>query len=149
VTTSFKTIERVSEQVGAEVARELHGPFAQAHARSEAAENPAELLVVQGDGMRIRELVPAEPDTADASADAALQNASDELSDDERAAGWKRTFVRTFSDAIDGGECKVGVVARSIPGRVKPDGEYEHPKTLVQTYVATMADVRPHLLRRH
>lgn len=56
IETCFKTVERVSERVGAEVARERHGPFARAAAPKEAPPNPPELLVVQADGMRVREV---------------------------------------------------------------------------------------------
>lgn len=126
VPTSFKTIERVSEQVGAEVARELHGAFARVDAPAEAPPNRAELFVLQGDGMRVRELVGGS-DTRTAEAADPPPAAEDELPEADRAAGWK--------------ECKVGVVVRCLPGRVKPDGEYEPPQTLVQTCVATMADV--------
>jgi len=124
IRTSFKTIERVSEAVGAEVAKDEHGSFARARAPGEAPGNPPALLVVQGDGMRIRELA-GKPDTATAD----VQDLPSEATgaSGEAAAGWT--------------ECKVGVVVRMEPGRTKPDGTYEEPKTLVQTYVATMEDV--------
>ena len=38
-------------------------------------------------------------------------------------------------------ECKVGVVLRCQRGYFKPDGEYEHPQALLQTYLATMDDI--------
>lgn len=124
IQTSFKTIERVSEAVGAEVAEDEHGPFARARAPQEAPPNPATLLVVQGDGMRIRELAD-KADTATAETQNRPSGAAEASA--EAAAGWT--------------ECKVGVVARMEPGKTKPDGTREEPKTLVQTYVATMEDV--------
>lgn len=127
IRTSFKTIERVAEHIGAEVAEAQHGAFARAAAPQEAPTNPAELLVVEGDGLRVRELVddatpePAHPQQT--------QSASDcEISEKDRCAGW--------------GECKVGVVVRMRPGRTTRSGEYEPPTPLLQTYVATMGDIR-------
>jgi len=127
IRTSFKTIERVSERVGAEVAQEEFGPFARADAPKEAPANPAELLVIQGDGLRVRERVHA-ADTSAADAADRPSEASGELPEADRAKGWR--------------EAKAGVVARVLPGRTDRKGEYHDPETLVQTYVATMQDIR-------
>lgn len=52
-----KTIQRVSESVGAQVADERHGALAGAHAPEESPDNPPDLLVLEADGMRLRERV--------------------------------------------------------------------------------------------
>ena len=126
IETSFKTIERVSERVGAQVARERFGPFARAGAPKEAPANPAELLVVEGDGLRVRERVEG-ADTPEAGAGDRPSEAEDELREADRAKGWR--------------EAKVGVVARVLPGWTDEEGEYHEPETLVQTYVATMEGI--------
>jgi len=54
VITSFKTIERVSESVGSEVAVERHGAEALAHSKDEHPDQRAELLVLQADAVKIR-----------------------------------------------------------------------------------------------
>jgi hypothetical protein len=126
IRTSFKTIQRVSERVGAEVARERHGPFPRAGVAREAPGNPAELLVIEGDGLRVRELV-GKSDTGTTGAADPPSEAEDGLLEADRAKGWR--------------EAKVGVVARVMPGRTDRAGEYHEPETLVQTYVATMEDI--------
>ena len=57
IPVAFKTIQRVSEAVGAEVAEELHGAKASLTSGDHSPDNAAELLVIQGDGMRLRERV--------------------------------------------------------------------------------------------
>lgn len=52
--TSFKTVERVSEREGGNVAHDRHGPFARVEAAKEAPPNPPALMVLQADGMRVR-----------------------------------------------------------------------------------------------
>jgi hypothetical protein len=54
--------------------------------------------------------------------------AVDGVSESDRANGWR--------------EVKIGVVARVLPGWTDARGEYHKPETLVQTYVATMEDIR-------
>ena len=54
--------------------------------------------------------------------------AIDELPDADRANGWR--------------EAKVGVVARVEPGWTDEEGTYHDPEALVQTYVATMEDIK-------
>jgi hypothetical protein len=127
IETSFKTIERVSERVGAEVARERFGPFARVDAPKEAPPNAPELLLVEGDGLRVRERTDG-ANTSAADAGGRPSGASDEFAEPDRAKGWR--------------ECKVGVVARVLPGWTDEGGEYHEPETLVQTYVATMEDIR-------
>ena len=117
VITSFKTIERVSESVGSEVAVERHGAEALAHSKDEHPDQRAELLVLQADAVKIRFRLSEEE-----------QAAQKKLPEEERDRGWR--------------ECKVGVVARCLPGHFKPNGEYEEPETLTQSYVATFDDIK-------
>ena len=117
----------MSERVGAEVAREKFGPFARADAPKEAPPNGPELMVVQGDGLRVRERVD-KADTATADAADPAPGAEDGLPEADRAAGWR--------------EAKVGVVARVKPGWTDDEGKCHDPETLVQTYVATMEDIK-------
>lgn len=117
VLTCFKTIERVSEAVGGEVAVERHGAEALAHSQDAHPDQPAALLVLQGDAVKIR--LRLSPEQAAAQA---------KLPEEERDRGWR--------------ECKVGVVARCLPGHFKRDGEYEEPQTLTQSYVATFDDIK-------
>jgi hypothetical protein len=105
-----KTIQRVSEAVGAQVAAQQHSALGAVQASEQAKENAPDLLVVEGDGMRIRELVEK----------GAIRNG-------ELDNGWR--------------ECNVGVVIRCQRGYFKPDGKYEHPQALLQTYLATMDDI--------
>ena len=119
VYASFKTIERVSERVGEEVRKDRHGPFAQIDAPKEAPPNPPELMVLQGDGMRVR-LV-----EDDGGEDA--KTAPDGREEGESGGCWH--------------ECKVGVVASCIKGYTDTDGEYHDPETLTQTNLATMEDI--------
>ena len=118
VQTAFKTIERVCEAVGTAVAAERHGALAVAQAQDEHPEQPAELLVVEADGLRVR--LRLDENAAPAPLPA-------EEGTEERDRGWR--------------ECKAGVVARCLPGYFKANGEYEEPQTLVQTYLATMSDI--------
>ncbi len=127
IRTSFKTIERVSERVGAEVAREKFGPLARARAPEEAPANSAELLVIEGDGLRVRELI-EKADTATVVTQDQSSRAVEEVSEADRANGWR--------------EVKIGVVARVLPGWTDAQGEYHKPETLVQTDVGTMEDIR-------
>lgn len=118
VATAFKTIERVCEAVGQGLAAERHGALAVAQAQDEHPEQPAELLVVEADGLRVR-LRLAEP-----SGTVSPATATGEAEPDQ---GWR--------------ECKAGVVARCLPGYFKSNGEYEEPRTLVQTYLATLSEI--------
>ncbi len=127
IQTSFKTIQRVSERVGAEVARERFGPLARARAPEEAPPNAADLLVLERYGLRVRELID-KVDTAMVAAQDKPYEDVEEVSESDRANGWR--------------EVKVGVVARVRPGRTDARGEYIKPETLVQTYVATMEDIK-------
>lgn len=116
IVTSFKTIERVSERVGNAVAAERYGGEALAHSADEHPAQPAELLVLQGDAVKIRWRLSEQQKAAQA-----------KLPEEERDRGWH--------------ECKVGVVARCLPGYFKRNGEYEEPRTLTQTYLATFEDI--------
>lgn len=105
IPVAFKTIQRVSEAVGTQVAEEFHGAAASLKCAQLRPENAAELLVVQADGMRLRERV----------------DSTDEHD------GWR--------------ECKVGIVARCLKGYHDSTGEYQEPRTLLQTCLATLDDV--------
>jgi hypothetical protein len=110
IAVCHKTIQRVSEAVGAQTAAQQHGAEACTQAPERTPTNAPELLVIEGDGMRIRQRV-----KKGARRNGELDN------------GWR--------------ECKVGVVIRCQHGYFKPDGTYEHPQALLQTYLATMEDI--------
>jgi hypothetical protein len=110
IRVNHKAIQRVSEAVGAKVSEQQHGALSSIKAQEQAAGNAPELLVIEGDGMRIRELVE-----------------KGSKRDGEPDNGWR--------------ECKVGVVIRCQRGSYRPDGTYEKPKTLLQTYLSTMAGI--------
>jgi len=116
IPVSFKTIERVSEEVGAELVAEQRQQAAGASADALAPGNPAELLVAEGDGMRVRLR-----EAGAVSCDEEDKNPA------EKESNWR--------------EIKVGVVIRGQHGRVLPDGTYQDPQTLVQTYVVTLGDI--------
>ena len=105
-----KTIQRVSEAVGAQTAAQQHGALACTQAPEHTPANAPDLLVIEGDGMRLRQRV-----KKGARRNGELDN------------GWR--------------ECKVGVVLRCQRGFFKPDGTYQHPEALLQTYLATMDDI--------
>lgn len=65
IPVAFKTIQRVSEAVGAQVAEEFHGADASLKSSNTAPENAPELMVIQGDGMRLRERVEPGSDAHD------------------------------------------------------------------------------------
>jgi len=110
IAVCHKTIQRDSEAVGAQTAAQQHGAEACTQAPERTPTNAPELLVIEGDGMRIRQRV-----KKGARRNGELDN------------GWR--------------ECKVGVVIRCQHGYFKPDGTYEHPQALLQTYLATMEDI--------
>ena len=116
VRTSFKTIERVSEAVGGEVLAARHGAEALAHCTDEHPDQPAALLVLQADAVKVRYRLNKKQRAQQA-----------KLPEEERDRGWH--------------ECKVGVVARCLPGSYKRNGEYQEPQTLTQSYVATFEDI--------
>lgn len=111
-TLSHTEAGRVLEDAGEDLHRELFGPAA----NTESKTQPAELLIVEGDGSRYRTNEDDQP---------AKESALDEdaLSEEERKRGWR--------------ENKIGVVIRALHGKEKPDGEYQPPEELVKTYVAT------------
>ena len=115
-TLSHTETGRILEDAGERLHTKLFGP----DANTDSAVQPAELLIVQGDGSRYRTN----------EADQPAQDAPDEedtLSEEERKRGWR--------------ENKIGLVIRALPGKVKPDGEYQPPEELVKTYVATTASL--------
>jgi hypothetical protein len=63
ISVAFKTIQRVSEATGTTLVEELHGAAAGLSSCDESPDNPPELLVIQGDGMRLRERL--EPGASD------------------------------------------------------------------------------------
>jgi hypothetical protein len=117
--TSFKTVERVSERVGAGVRKDRHGPFAQIEAANEAPPNPPALQILQADGMRVR--------LTEGGTDEGAETASNGTTDAESDDGWS--------------ECKVAVVASALKGYTDDDGRYHEPETLTQTNVAAMESV--------
>jgi hypothetical protein len=132
VKTSFKTIERVSERVGAEVASEIYGPVASLAVSDEAPLNPPELLVIEGDGMRVRECE-ARPDTVEGTAEDSPAEAADATAEEEDSAEEKESSWT---------EAKAGMAIRMRPGGVDEDGERVPPEVDVQTCLATMADAK-------
>ena len=127
-------------RAGAQIHCELYGPDATITAGKEAPKNPAELLVIEGDGSRYRTNEADKPKkrTKEDTAEAAVENQPSEAEfvdegDHGRVApkqpdrGWR--------------ENKVGVVARALPGHTNSDGEYVPPKELVKTYVATTGGI--------
>lgn len=107
--TSFKTVQRVSEKVGGDLADERHGWEGRLEAPKHAPKNRPELMAVFGDGCRIRQIAEPLPNRP---ADAGIDD------------GWR--------------ECKVGVVASMLPGSMGKDGTCVPPATLVQSHLATM-----------
>lgn len=61
IPVAYKTIQRVSEAVGAQVVEEGHGALACLECTELKPGNAAELLVIQADGMRLRERVESGP----------------------------------------------------------------------------------------
>lgn len=116
IRVSFKTVERISEAVGAGIALEQQCRAIGASSEYLAPGNPAELLVAQGDGMRIR------------------------LREEVPACGKEEELIAAKGNS-DWRECKVGVVVRCRPGQTLPDGKYQEPETQVQSYVATMGNI--------
>jgi hypothetical protein len=136
---SHERAAQIAERVGREVHRELFGPEAMVCARSHAPANPPDLMIIQPDGSRYRtneadtkgkvgreaadDTVPA--DAADGPSEA--ESAFGEVGPRERDRGWR--------------ENKVGVVIRAERGSVGPEGEWNPPREVVKTYVATTGDV--------
>ena len=111
----------------AEVAQEKFGPFARADAPKEAPANPAELLVIQGDGLRVRERVHA-ADTSAADAADRPSEASDELPEADRAKGWP----------IASGH--VEAFAKHVGGRMKAASKRWKPVEGSEAMVTLLAD---------
>jgi hypothetical protein len=112
ICVSHKTIQRVSEAVGAAVAETQHGALASANAPEKAPANPPDLLVIEGDGMRLRQLI----------------ETGAKREDGEPDNGWR--------------ECKVGVVIRCQRGKFNADGSYDEPRAILQTHLATLDDIK-------
>jgi hypothetical protein len=121
--TSFKTVERVSERVGAEVRQDRHGPFARIEAANEAPPNAPALQVLQADGMRVR----LTEDGAEDGTGEGARTASEAPTDAQSGAGWS--------------ECKVAVVASALAGYTDERGRYREPETLTQTNLASMETI--------
>jgi hypothetical protein len=111
-TLSHTEAGRVLEAAGESLHAELFAPTVP----TDSAIQPAELLIVQGDGSRYRTNEADQP-AQDLPAD------EDALSEEERKRGWR--------------ENKIGVVIRALPGKVRPEGDYQPPEELVKTCVAT------------
>jgi hypothetical protein len=131
---------RVLANAGEDIHRELYGPDARIGAGKEAPENPAELLIVEGDGSRYRtneadklkkrrkgDAKKAEAADSPSEAELAVENARDGITPEQRDRGWR--------------ENKVGVVIRALPGHTDSKGEYIPPTELVKTYVATTGGI--------
>jgi hypothetical protein len=114
---------KLQREIGAQIHAERFGPQSALQAAHEAPANPAELLIVSGDGARFR------TNEADVLAETGKRRvpAADKSSEVEDR-GWR--------------ENKVGVVIRAQKGFTKPDRTYQPPEELVKTYVATTADIR-------
>lgn len=125
---------------GETIHRELYGPDAMIGAGKEAPRNPAELLIVQGDGSRYRtneadrrkrrkkdDTGTETPADRVPGAEPGAETADAGLTPQERDRGWR--------------ENKVGVVIRAVPGHTDGDGEYVPPKELVKTCVATTGGI--------
>jgi len=139
---SHEHAAEVVRGVGEDVHRELFGPEAVVRAQSEAPANPPDLLVVQPDGSRYRtneadvrkgaEAEAGDTSQADAAdrpsgAENARETAFDEVTPRERDRGWR--------------ENKVAVVIRAEPGCLGAAGEWDPPREIVKTYVATTTDI--------
>lgn len=112
-TISPSTAGHILMRAGDELHEEFFGPEEMVHAREKAPPNPAELLVIQGDGSRYRTNEADEP----------RKNGKSSAED----RGWR--------------ENKIGVVTRAEKGEEKPDGTYEGPKELVKTYVGSVQGI--------
>lgn len=138
---SHEHVGRMLEKEGGEVRRELFGPDAVVAARAEAPANPPELLIVGADGSRYRTneadrkrkprkddagaVEAANPSSEPAEA---RESAFGEIAAPDRDSGWR--------------EDKVGLVIRAERGRVDADGQWQPPKEIVKTYVATTDGIR-------
>ena len=105
---------RLLVEAGEQLHAELFGPDAEC----KPSDNPAEVLILEGDGARYR-TVEADKSCADSDA-----TGDDELARDERDKGWR--------------ENKIGIVVRALPGFIDEDGQYQAPKELLKTYVGTV-----------
>jgi hypothetical protein len=114
---------KLQRETGAQLQAERFGPQAALQAAQEAPANPAELLIVSGDGARFRT---NEADVLSGTGKRRVPAADKSIEEQDR--GWR--------------ENKVGVVIRAQKGFYKPDGTYQPPAELVKTYVATTAEIR-------
>lgn len=105
---------RLLVESGERLHADLFGPGAECKATG----NPAEVLILEGDGARYRTV---EADKTAADVDAVVDDA---LTRDERDKGWR--------------ENKIGIVVRACPGYMRKDGTYQPPQELLKTYVATV-----------
>ena len=124
------TAGKLQRQVGAQIHEERFGPQAMLQAAQNAPANPAELLIVSGDGARFRT---NEADVLGATGKRRVAAADKAAEQNDR--GWR--------------ENKVGVVIRAQKGFYTADGSYQPPQELVKTYVASTGDIRAfgHALR--
>jgi hypothetical protein len=122
---------RLLVATGERMHAELFGP----DAACKPVGNPAEVLILEGDGARYRTI------EADKTAAAPDATGDDELKRDERDKGWR--------------ENKIGIVVRARPGYTRADGTYQPPEEVLKTYVATVGtleaferDLQTEALRR-
>lgn len=129
VSLSPARVGRLVQAEGERLAEDLFGVDAALAAGREQKENPAELLVMSGDGSRYR-TNEADQRKQDRPRRKAQRGAGEtsELSAEERDRGWR--------------ENKLAVVIRAKPGRILPDGEYIPPEELLKTYVATTGSIK-------
>lgn len=155
---SHSFISKLMREEGALLEQELFGSSAELKAYQESPPNPAELMVVGGDGARYRTneadlprknaAKPAE-DLMEPAQATKEQNSPAEPAEQTKVEA-DQTQSSTASDSStekkaqsDKGwrENKVGVIARAMRGSYDAEGSYKPPLELVKTYVATTGDI--------
>lgn len=114
---------QLQREIGAQIQEERFGTQSALNAAQAAPANPAELLIVSGDGARYRT---NEADVLAGTGKRRVPAANPSAQAEDR--GWR--------------ENKVGVVIRARKGFTHSDGTYQPPEELVKTYVATTGDIR-------
>lgn len=128
VALSPARVGRLVEAEGERVAQELFGVETALSVGTRAPEQPAELMILSGDGSRYRtnEADQRKKDARPRPAKGA--GGKDRAADpDQQDRGWR--------------ENKVAVVIRARPGRIRPDGTYQSPEELLKTFVATTGPI--------
>lgn len=161
---SAATAGAVVRNVGEQIEEEFFGVKAQLEAAQGVADNPAELLIIEGDGSRYRtneadQRRKNQQCASESASDGAPQQANPGVKADSEekgqqpskhvadvAAPEQRNPEKEPPPECGGGdrgwrENKVGVVVRARPGRYREDGSYQPPEELVKSYVATVDDI--------